>query len=322
MAMVCGDAHLIPVCTACGALATPALQARWSADALVHSSPRAQIYRGHDRTSGALVAIKVATRSAFASAVAQRPADIHMLCALRHPHLVATLAIEPVGESEIWIQEWIEGITLDRWFGTHAPLAPAQTAGVVGQILDALSALHQRHWFHGDIKPQNVMIDAEGQVQVIDLGLLRSTLADAPQSALERHTAGTLPFMAPELQQGLSTVDDRADLYAVGVLLEWLQRSESNATLKQLSKGLQSESPLHRPTLAEVRVRLETVQDPPSPLMIDESLEGTNATSAWQGLAPSKSQHLWWAAVAILIILLNLAILVHQIWTHGMWRGR
>jgi eukaryotic-like serine/threonine-protein kinase len=100
---------------------------------------------------------------------------------------------------------------------------------IARQIASALEATHAKGIVHRDVKPQNILLDAEGQVKLIDFGLakvnvdLLSSESRATKSAPTALTGageifGTLGYLAPEAVRGMDAVDTRADLYALGIV--------------------------------------------------------------------------------------------------------
>ncbi len=96
-------------------------------------------------------------------------------------------------------------------------LAARQALWITGQVAEALSALHAKGWYHGDIKPQNIIVSTEGHATLIDLGFaLRS---NEPHCSGDRFAMGTLNYVAPEVLTSALRTDHRSDLYSLGITL-------------------------------------------------------------------------------------------------------
>jgi eukaryotic-like serine/threonine-protein kinase len=120
------------------------------------------------------------------------------------------------------VLEYIDGTSL-RGLLREGTLAPDRALEIVRQIFAALSAAHQTGVVHRDMKPENVMITTGDVVKVLDFGIAKvdaNTLGEGKGENLTRMGAiyGTPVYMAPEQALG-KTIDHRADLYAVGVML-------------------------------------------------------------------------------------------------------
>ena len=142
--------------------------------------------------------------------------------ALNHPYICT---IHEVGEEEglVFIaMEHIEGQTLAA---LPAPMRPQEVIHYGCQIAEALEHAHNRGIVHRDLKAANVIVTTEGRVKVLDFGLAKrlrtDELVDATRSQSfvdEGQTAGTLPYMAPEVLRG-TPADERTDIWALGVML-------------------------------------------------------------------------------------------------------
>lgn len=171
---------------------------------LVASSPRTHLWLAHD-PSGREVVLKMARAAADREVIAREAEALRHVGP--HPHLVALLDEAP---DRSWlVTERIEGETLDRW-AVGASFDDLVRAAL--QLVSALDHLHGRGVVHGDLKPSNVLVDARGDVRLLDLGV--ATLEAEAVTSFR----GTLGFAAPELLEG-ARPDARADLYGLGALL-------------------------------------------------------------------------------------------------------
>lgn len=122
----------------------------------------------------------------------------------------------------IIIEEFINGETLEEYVEKRGILEEDQVCSIVKDICSALFVVHNRGIVHRDIKPENVMISNDGVVKVIDFGIARKIKEGKTQ---DTEILGTAGYAAPE-QYGYSQTDARADIYAVGVLMNRLLTGE------------------------------------------------------------------------------------------------
>jgi eukaryotic-like serine/threonine-protein kinase len=111
--------------------------------------------------------------------------------------------------------ELLEGRNLKQVVREHGPLEPALAVDIVLQILKAARFAHRRGIVHRDIKPHNVIVDAEGRAKVTDFGIARAGASDMTETG---SIMGTAQYLSPEQAQG-QPVDARSDLYSIGVVL-------------------------------------------------------------------------------------------------------
>ena len=176
----------------------------------------ATILRGTDTQMDRPVAVKVLhphladdpeIRTRFA-------AEARHAASLSHPHVVG---VYDQGETDLpWIVlELIDGPSLREVLATHGPLDPAQVLAVVEPLCDALHAAHGIGLIHRDVKPENVLITAEGSPKLADFGIARVMAATS-------HTAtgtlvGSVHYLAPELVDGIEATP-ASDQYALAVV--------------------------------------------------------------------------------------------------------
>lgn len=135
--------------------------------------------------------------------------EFHLAARLRHPHVVATFDYaEPRDGLPFFTMEYLPG----PGFEELIPLAPARLLALLPGLLGGLAYLHDQGLVHGDLKPENIRLAADGTARVMDLGLV--TRAGQPTPGLQ----GTLPYLAPEVIRR-AAADRRSDLYALGAVL-------------------------------------------------------------------------------------------------------
>ena len=147
---------------------------------------------------------------------------------IHHPHVVAVLDAGTTGAGDSYlVMEHVHGEPLGRRLRREGAMAPARAIEIARQILSGLSAAHHVGIVHGDIKTDNVLVEARADgtdhCKLLDFGLARiqfETCRDPnePNPAREEWLSGTPEYMAPEVIQG-NGPSFCADLYAVGIIL-------------------------------------------------------------------------------------------------------
>ena len=135
--------------------------------------------------------------------------------ALNHVNICTIYGIEEDGNSPFIAMEFVDGVTLRQKIrsGLHDRKA---TIEYTVQIAAALEEAHSRDIVHRDVKSDNIMVNARGQIKVMDFGLAK--LKNGLSLTKTKSTAGTTSYMSPEQIQGLD-IDHRADLWALGVVV-------------------------------------------------------------------------------------------------------
>jgi CheY-like chemotaxis protein len=177
------------------------------------------VYRARDLELGEEVAIKT-LRPELVSDETFRERfkdEIRLARRISHRNVVRT---HDFGEADgVWYltMEYVEGITLRELLDTRGRLAPAVALAVGTQLAECLAVAHQVGVIHRDIKPQNLLLDADGVLKVLDFGVAR--LAERSAGLTEAGLImGTPAYMSPE-QITSEPVDHRADLYSAGAVL-------------------------------------------------------------------------------------------------------
>jgi Tol biopolymer transport system component len=221
-----------------------------------------EVYLAEDTTLGRQVALKILPPQLGAAATRERfEREARAVAALNHPNIVTLHSIDRSGDTPFLTMEFVDGkplgelippngMPLDRLLKIAIPLA------------DAVGAAHQRGILHRDLKPANVMVTADGRVKVLDFGLakLQADIEEReplPTQELtgEGRIVGTVAYMSPEQAEG-KTVDQRSDVFSIGVLLYELatgQRPFSGDTSLSVLSAILKEAP--RP-VAELRPEL------------------------------------------------------------------
>ena len=172
------------------------------------------VYRAVDVLLEREVAIK-RLRSEYAaspSVLERFRKEAQLQAKLNHPNIAQLYTLLQDGDTLCIVMEFIDGTVLRNFM----PMPWESAVAVALQILEALDYAHRRGVLHRDIKPENIVIDREGTVKVMDFGIAHAL--GAARLTRERVVIGTLEYMPPERILNRE-MDQRSDLYAVGVLL-------------------------------------------------------------------------------------------------------
>ncbi len=181
-------------------------------------SPRSQAYRVRDEQSHTLYVLKTPSPRCEDLDVVRREyaTETWVLRRVRHPRL-PRMAEPPHPRTALYLlTEPIDGQSLRQWM-KQFPKAPiGDSIQIANQVANALRAMHRRDIVHRDVRPENVLIDGNGQATLIDLGQCRvASLADHRLDGC----IGALEYAAPENTVQIKTVGERADQFSLAALL-------------------------------------------------------------------------------------------------------
>lgn len=146
--------------------------------------------------------------------------EARAMAKLNHPGIVSVYDFGQTRSGLLYfVMEFIEGTDVQRMITQKKRLKPSHAHAITAHVCDALAYAHERGLIHRDIKPANIMISRDGEVKVADFGLAKAVNAGASGLTQSGMVLGTLHYMAPETLILGVDVDQRADIYAVGVML-------------------------------------------------------------------------------------------------------
>ena len=194
------------------------LSGRYKLASKLGSGGMSTVYLAQDETLERSVAVKV-----LHAGISDQPDQIERfrrearsVAQLSHPNIVAVIdAGEDAGHPYI-VFEYIEGETLKQRIDRLGTLPVDEAAAYGIEIGRGLAAAHARMLVHRDVKPQNVLIDAEGRAKVTDFGIALSLESDGLTKT--GRVLGTTDYVSPEQAMG-QDVDARSDIYSLGILL-------------------------------------------------------------------------------------------------------
>jgi serine/threonine protein kinase len=248
-----------------------------------------------------------------------------------------------------FLMEFVDGVNLRQLL--HAGrIAPREALAIVPQICDALQFAHDQGIVHRDIKPENILLDRRGRVKVADFGLAKLVGSDAERSAGFQHGAtpadnpnepcrrpalqeltaagkvmGTPNYMAPEQVEHPDEVDNRADIYALGVVFYQMltgelpgKRLEPPSSKVQIDvrlddvvlRALEKKPELRYQQVSEVKTMVETiVAMNPSPIAPSAQSQPSTQTMNTNIIKSFLRGAIMFAGVAACVVLAVFAIL-------------
>ena len=175
------------------------------------------------------VAIKVLPKTRGADTESSYLARFHReaqaIAALDHVNIVRAYDIDNEGDTHYLVMEYIDGLDLNVIVRDSGTLDYITAARYIKQAARGLHYAHSVGLIHRDVKPANLLVDSEGVVKILDLGLARF-IAEKEQASLtvayDENVLGTADYLAPEQAVDSHGVDTRADIYGLGCSLYFL----------------------------------------------------------------------------------------------------
>lgn len=178
------------------------------------------VYRAIDLRLRREVAIKVLPPDlAFRADVRARfQREAEMAARLSHPHIVPIYSVDERGGIVYFVMGLVVGEPLGARLARLGPMQPDEAREILRAVADALAYAHSKGVVHRDIKPDNILLEAEnGRPLVTDFGIAHAAEADS-RLTVTGTAMGTPTYMSPEQAMGERDVDGRSDIYSLGVV--------------------------------------------------------------------------------------------------------
>jgi eukaryotic-like serine/threonine-protein kinase len=238
------------------------ISGRYKIIQLIGGGGMSNVYLAHDIILNRDVAIKILRYDFTNEEEFHRRFQREALSAtsLTNPNIVS---IYDVGEDEDMhyiVMEYIKGKTLKQYIQEFSPLSAARSVHIMKQLTSAIAHAHEHGIIHRDIKPQNILMDEEGNVKITDFGI--ATSLGATSYTQTNSVIGTVHYLSPEQARGgLATM--KSDVYSLGIVFYELLTGElpfsGESAVSIALKHLQSETPSVREFDASIPQSIENI---------------------------------------------------------------
>lgn len=197
------------------------------------------VYRAFDMEAHREVAVKVLAVEQ-APDISQRvhfKRELKMIASLEHPAIVPVYDVGEQDNQPYFVMRYMAGGSLAQLIAAKGRLSLEETARIIDRIASALDHAHKQHIIHRDIKPDNILFDLDGNPYISDFGVAKpAATSDASPSEGQ---VGTPGYMSPE-QMHQETVDERSDVYSLGVVIYQMLTGRKRSRLESKTSPLRS----------------------------------------------------------------------------------
>ena len=225
------------------------------------------VYQAEQTVMGRTVAVKVINPSVLdhPDALPRFQSEVRAAAKLDHPNIVRAHDAEQVGSMHLLVMEYVEGASLADLVAKKGPLPVAYACHYIRQAALGLQHAFEQGMVHRDIKPQNLMVNARGQVKVLDFGLARMRSERKAGGGLTQVDAfmGTPEYVSPEQATDAHSADTRADIYSLGCTLFFLLAGrppfQGDTAVKVIMAHIEKEAPAIHEVRVDVPAELSAV---------------------------------------------------------------
>ncbi len=198
---------------------------RYELEELVGSGGMSSVYRAHDRLLERRVALKILHEQFTRDAdyVERFRREARAVAQLTHPNIVTVIDRGEQDGRQFIVFEYVDGMNLKELVEHEGPLSPREAIELALQVARGLGFAHEQGLVHRDVKPQNVILDADGRAKVTDFGIAHAV--DVDGLTITGTIMGTSNYIAPEQARG-QPVDEQTDIYSLGCVLYELLAGE------------------------------------------------------------------------------------------------
>lgn len=238
------------------------INGRYKIKELIGSGGMSNVYLAHDIILDRDIAIKI-LRYDFSNEEELRrrfQREALSTTSLAHPNIVNIFDVGEDGSIHYLVMEYVPGETLKEYIIEHSPVSSERAVEIMRQLTSALAHAHHNQIVHRDIKPQNVLMDAEGNVKISDFGIAMALSATSYTQT--NSVLGTVHYLSPEQARG-GTANKKSDIYSLGIVMYELITGKlpfsGESAVSIALKHLQTETPSLRETVPMLPQSLENI---------------------------------------------------------------
>ncbi len=221
-----------------------------------------KVYLAHDLILDRDVAIKVLNYDFAHEEELKRRFQREALSAtsLTHPNIVNIFDVGEEDELHYLVMEYVKGMTLKRYILENGPLSPEKAIPIMLQLVAAISNAHHNGIVHRDVKPQNILMDEEGNVKITDFGIAMALTATSHTKT--NSVLGTVHYLSPEQARG-GMATKKSDIYSLGIVFYELLTGKlpfsAESAVAVALKHLQEETPSVRAEFPAIPQSVENI---------------------------------------------------------------
>jgi len=220
------------------------------------------VFKARNRVTQANVAIKIMHADVASHPVQLKrfEQEFRVASQLDHPNVIRVLEFAGSGPSPYLVMELVDGESLGDRLEREHRIPEAEAIRIIVQVAQGLLRAHQQGLIHRDVKPDNVLLTADGKAKLTDLGLVKDPDAS---DGLTRPGGGlgTPPYMAPEQFRNAKHASVRCDIYSLGATLYHMVTGTipfgGEAPMKALMLKMKSDFPPPRKVVPELSERID-----------------------------------------------------------------
>lgn len=194
------------------------ISGRYKIITMIGGGGMANVYLAHDMILDRDVAVKI-LRLDFADEdefIRRFQREAQSATSLNHPNIVNIFDVGEEDNIYYIVMEFVDGMTLKQYIQSYHPISVEKVIDVIKQLTSALSHAHYNHIIHRDIKPQNILIDHDGNVKITDFGIAMALTATSITQT--NAVLGSVHYLSPEQARG-GMATKKSDIYSLGIVM-------------------------------------------------------------------------------------------------------